>query len=384
MRKMTWLTGAFLALLVLAGCSRDDDYASKPEPAQGLKAGSAWQALPLGTAADFRGIWFADATNGWIVGGRHNIPGGLLGRTRDGGKSWKFTSGHFSPRTGGWTIAGQAVHFFDTQRGLMAGNDGIILKTEDGGENWVQVPSGSGREVLALAFIDDRNGWAVGTNSMQRTRDGGAQWEGLNGGSGRPRIDAWAATFHDEDRGWLVYKSATLMWTEDGGATWSAIALPLAESERPDFHDIFFVDERDGWVVGDEGIILHTGDGGDTWSRQETGIPDARSAARPERIQHGSKVILVDTGDRSPGLTLTAVRFVDKRRGWAAGYYAGIARSLILRTEDGGANWTVDADLIGDELRALFIVDPDHVWAIGAHVRDGPQSIYRRGSTPGK
>jgi photosystem II stability/assembly factor-like uncharacterized protein len=206
----------------------------------------------------------------------------------------------------------------------------------------------------------------------------------LNGGSGRPRIDAWAATFHDEDRGWLVYKSATLMWTEDGGATWSAIALPLAESERPDFHDIFFVDERDGWVVGDEGIILHTGDGGDTWSRQETGIPDARSAARPERIQHGSKVILVDTGDRSPGLTLTAVRFVDKRRGWAAGYYAGIARSLILRTEDGGANWTVDADLIGDELRALFIVDPDHVWAIGAHVRDGPQSIYRRGSTPGK
>ena len=51
-----------------------------------------WEALPLGTRADFRDVWFTDALHGWIAGGSFEITGGLIGRTSDGGKTWRFVS----------------------------------------------------------------------------------------------------------------------------------------------------------------------------------------------------------------------------------------------------------------------------------------------------
>ena len=86
----------------------------------------------------------------------------------------------------------------------------------------------------------------------------------------------------------------------------------------------------------------------------------------------------IDAGDRTPGFTISAVRFIDRKRGWITGFYANLGRSLILRTEDGGETWRVDADIAGEELRTLFIQGHDTAWAIGDRVREGAQAIYRR------
>ena len=104
----------------------------------------------------------------------------------------------------------------------------------------------------------------------------------------------------------------------------------------------------------------------ETWTLRwlEDAARDARYAARSLA--------------RSPGFTITAVRFVDPKRGWITGFYAGLGRSLILRTEDAGATWAVDADIPGEELYALFVQGRERLWAIGARVRPGPQSIFRR------
>ena len=53
---------------------------------------------------------------------------------------------------------------------------------------------------------------------------------------------------------------------------------------------MFFVDDQTGWVVGEEGTILATRDGGTTWTRQDTGLKDARSAAKLERIPQGRRL----------------------------------------------------------------------------------------------
>ena len=127
--------------------------------------------------------------------------------------------------------------------------------------------------------------------------------------------------------------------------------------------------------------MLTTTNGGGTWARQDTGLKDARSAAKLERIPKPGGSVVVDAGDRTPGFTITAVRFVDPNRGWITGFYAGLGRSLILRTDNAGATWVADAEIDGEELYALFVQGRERLWAIGGRVRPGPQSIYRRALT---
>jgi photosystem II stability/assembly factor-like uncharacterized protein len=348
----------------------------------------AWVALPLGTAADFRDIWFTDANHGWIAGGSYQIVDGLIGRTDDAGKTWHFTS-NITPRD---RMSVQALHFFDAEHGLAATDSGAILATADGGENWTPADrSGRAGGLSSLFFLDERRGWAAGHGDVLRTDDAGQTWIPLTpeGVDTNYRSLVRAIQFQDDTHGWAAGMNASLMRTADAGVTWEpafgpaprpagSSDTPLAAGEHPNFWDLFFVDNQTAWVVGEEGTMLTTRDGGSTWTRQNTGLKDARSAPKLERIPTAGGVQVLDAGDRTPGFTITAVRFVDRRRGWITGFYAGLGRSLILRTEDAGATWVVDADIAGEELYTLFVQGRERLWAIGARVRPGPQSIYRR------
>lgn len=64
-------------------------------------------------------------------------------------------------------------------------------------------------------------------------------------------------------------------------------------------------------AVGERGIVLLSDDEGKTW--QQAQVPSS--------------------------VTLTAVQFVDARRGWAVGHLG-----VVLHTDDGGAHWTLQLD----------------------------------------
>ena len=81
----------------------------------------AWEALPLGTKADFRSIAFTDAMHGWIAGGSYEVTGGLVGRTSDGGKTWRYVS-NLNERERD-SVA--AIHFFDPDAGIAATASGV-------------------------------------------------------------------------------------------------------------------------------------------------------------------------------------------------------------------------------------------------------------------
>jgi len=260
---------------------------------------------------------------------------------------------------------------FDSRRGIVATGTGAILSTTDGGENWTPVTRRGRVDSLSrFFFLDERRGWAAGDGDVLRTDDAGETWTPLtpDGVDVSYRSPIRAIQFQDDQRGWAAGMQASLMRTADGGVTWApafaeglrragSAATPLAAGEHPNFWDLFFVDEQTAWVVGEEGTMLTTTNGGGTWTRQDTGL------------------------NRTPGFTITAVRFVDRKRGWITGFYSGLGRSLILRTEDAGATWTVDAEIPGEELYALVVQGRERLWAIGARVRPGPQSIYRRALT---
>lgn len=355
---------ASTALVPLAACS-------------GRPAGP-WERMPLGTSADLRAVWFADAQDGWVTGGRFDVEGGLVGRTRDGGRTWRFASGIVPAGPRGLLVTG--LRFFGRDRGVAITGGAGILATVDGGANWSRVAIEGGSDYMSdLAFLGESPAWAAGDQGVWRTDDPLGGWTRIARSDRRSRSGGRAVHFVDASTGWLAGRDGSLLRTMDGGAGWEPVTLPLPAQGRPTFHDVHFLDERRGWVVGDDGFMFATDDGGASWQARETGVPDARSATKLETVRGaGGKAQQVDAGDRTPGLSLSAIRFIDAANGWLAGFYPNHGRSLILRTRDGGASWRVEAEVEGEELRALQAEGGNVLWAVGARTREGTQSIYRR------
>ena len=356
------LIGAALpGVAVLSGCARKK------------AARTAWETMPLTTAAMFNDICFTDDRNGWMVGGGWDIAAGIIGRTHDGGQTWRFESGSVPGSRHGFG----AVQFFDSLSGCMLGGGGQIFRTIDGGENWREVRDDDGRGFGALHFVDRWYGWAAGTGVV-RTTDGGDHWKwAIRGDSEHGYISGEGIFFLDHDRGWMSGLSS-LMKTFDGGESWTRVTIPIEPGVAVHLRDACFTDSRNGWVVGENGTILATTNGGETWTRQSNGVP--LPTPRPRQVvhkQHGLDT-LPDFEGPAPGLELMAVRFRDASHGWTVGFFPWEGRSVVLRTVDGGATWVEEARVPGEELRSLFIGPGGRVWTVGDRARDGASQVLLR------
>jgi len=338
------------------------------------KQPSQWQAVEVPTDADFTGLWFTDAANGWLAGSGWSVDGGIVGRTRDGGRMWRFESGILP---GGDRGAGLGrVQFRDSLRGWATAGVGRVLLTVDGGESWrpVWLPGMHGGYVHDLQFQADGQGWAAGTQ-IAHSDDMGETWRTLfESESANGYVTANAIHFIDASHGWLVGQVGALMRTDNGGSDWSRVSLPLAKDEHPTLWDITFVNTEQGWAAGERGCIFHTANGGATWERQERGVPIVRPLAKGEKPRHDVRPELETEPDR---LTVSAIRFADPQHGWAVGYYADVAEGAVLRTDDGGATWSTEHVQPGELLRSLFVLDRDHAWAAGDRARTQPQVVLR-------
>lgn len=364
-----------LIATALAGCART---AEKP-------ASQAWQPVPIDTDAAFSSVCFVDTLHGWMVGGAYNITGGLVARTRDGGNTWTYASDLVPEFRSESSVGINAVVFLTSQRGLVATTGGRILRTDDGGDNWRVVRHGrSPADHLSdFSFIDEWTGWCVGLGGVLYTNDGGEHWfPKLRSNSDNGYLGGNAIHFHDAGHGVMVGQAGEVWLTLDGGSRWEQAITPWKDGEHPNLYDLFFVDEDHGWAVGEEGTLIATTDGGLSWFRQDCGVADAKSKPRLERIRTAKGFVEVDAGDRTPSLMLSSVFFTDAHHGWVTAFYTNMGRSLLLRTSDGGATWSVDAQVAGEELRAVFMLAPDRGWAVGDRVREGQQVLLRRTPVP--
>ena len=287
-----------------------------------------WEAARRGPAGkDLNAIYFLDSKRGWIAG-----DDGFLSRTEDGGRSW-------SPQTVGTTDAINDVYFRNKEDGyLLAGNR--IYYTNDSGRMWREVrrflPVDFDRalpELYSVRFSGKKKGWIVGSVSRRDTvvdslliitNDSGASWQ-------RQRVPTREELIHldfvGDKRGWIVGASGTILYTENGGETWTA--------QRPGttatLYHVDFRNERVGWAVGERGTILRTTDGGESW------FP-----------------VVVPVRN-----TLLSVQFIDEDEGWIVG-----RGGVILRSSDGGRTWVRQESKTAQNLYALF-VDKKKGWAVG-------------------
>ena len=188
--------------------------------------------------------------------------------------------------------------------------------------------------------------------------------------------------------------SGTVMWTEDGGDTWTASLVcdssgPFIAAAQYGLASVAMADASTGWAVGQNQysaapLLLRTSDGGRTWATQDPGFllgsldsvaaADTSTAWAVGRDVGGRQAVLLQTtdggaswmprGDSYSDASLKGVACLDAERACAVGVYrtaAGHRRALILVTTDGGVGWDRRAAVPNPD----FV--PNAVCAVGNH-----------------
>ena len=283
-------------------------------------AQGGWSRQNSQTTTDLTSVFFVDANTGWVAGKNgkilHTTNGGLLWQTQDVSTTVNLESIFFADATQGWAV----------------GDTGVILHTGDGGSSWSLQNSGLVTDLKSIFFVDATTGWVAGSSGrILKTTSGGNLWA-------PPTnrvffIDFKTIFFTDASIGKLLGGQTRILSTLDGGSLWTiGQPLPPEITDGP-LNSIFFLDATTGWAVGDNTIIKTTS-AGITWERQEF----------------------------TPFTTLNSVFATAANNAWTVGTGA-----RIFRTSDGGASWNTEESGIvaGTELTSVFLVDSDNGWAVG-------------------
>ena len=255
---------------------------------------SQWINKPTNTFFDFFDCHFINVNTGYVVG-----YGNTILKTIDGGNNWINLS---FPTTANNI---NCVFFFDANTGFIGSTNDTILKTTNGGINWLNI-SAIGFQSNKITFVNQNTGWAAGFNSIAKTTNAGMNWIMKNINSNGSLF------FINEMTGWTAdYNSgsSTIYKSTDGGNAWNSQRI------NPDFKIIYafyFLDANTGWAVGYRENILKTTDGGSNWTTQR---------------------------DIAGGAGLYSVYFVNQNTGWIAGDFNFGGGSEVLYTTNGGDIW---------------------------------------------
>ncbi len=314
----------------------------------GALAQSAWEVqLMTGNSGDgLNDVYFIDELAGWAVGDE-----GLVLRTTDGGETWDNINSGFSQNF-------YSVHFVNADRGWIAGYnngsplDGVLLRTTNGGQSWTPQLSGMDNHYEVVHFIDEDTGWVAGNFTSQpipyvitRTTNQGGNWfPSFFDEQVGPYTELF---FYDFDHGWAATIDG-IYFAGQGGTE-----LSLQHTLNPNFgpaNSLFFIDEDTGWVAGGSWAdqCMHriffgkTTNGGADWD------------------------ILESSNDSS--YYYTDVFFTTPETGWmVTSSFCNPPIGKIFFSEDGGDTWSEVYSTTDFELSALHFTSPQTGWAVGSH-----------------
>ncbi|MDC2953873.1 oxidoreductase [Streptomyces gilvifuscus] len=257
-------------------------------PAQaGERPAPHWELKDTGTpGVRFRGLAAVGRDTAWVAGTQ-----GTVLRTTDGGASWR----NVSP-PGASELQFRDVEAFDARRAVVLaigeGEASRVYRTDDGGATWTESFRNTDAKAFydCMTFFDRRHGLAMsdpvdGRFRILSTGDGGRSWKVLPSAGMPPALDGEAGFAASGQC--LVASGPSDVWLATGG--------------------------------GARARVLHSADRGLTWTAADTPIP---------------------AGDPAKGVF--ALAFRDRAHGLAVGgdYRADQASPRAAAvTGDGGRTW---------------------------------------------
>ena len=112
----------------------------------------------------------------------------------------------------------------------LAGDDGVQLKSTDGGNNWEVNDHSVNWDIYNMQFINSNVGFQTTENGrVRKTMDGGITWADYSTDFSEVLEGLF---FMDTDIGYVVARSGNVYKSVDGGETWSPNSVSLLGSER--------------------------------------------------------------------------------------------------------------------------------------------------------
>ncbi len=178
------------------------------------------------------------------------------------------------------------IFFIDDKEGWVGGHDTLILHTVDGGENWeiqYEDPITGGdipKPILDIVFKDKNNGYAIGAYGlMLTTSDGGDNWEEVETSDGLyDLLESKEMEPEPNFNSMIFYKGKLLIVgelgtilvfddTAEGVDRWQVVDSPYTGS----FFGVKELNTGELFIYGLRGNLYRSSDGGQSWDKIETG-----------------------------------------------------------------------------------------------------------------
>jgi len=219
-----------------------------------------WLDISLTPPVDFRGMAMTSATSLIAVG-----PNGAI---------WQYSSETWIQRDSGVSTDLNEVSFLDATSGMIVGNSGTILATDDGGESWEyrEAPEGLDADIVALDYYSKIRAYAitdeghivksVGTNSGTAA---GYVWELVEIESADRNtslgLELNSIDVSSVNKFLVSGPSNYTALSLDGGNILTSQINPLSSTK--DFNHVLFLNLFDAVIVGEDGVILFSENAGE-------------------------------------------------------------------------------------------------------------------------
>ncbi|TSC61568.1 MAG: hypothetical protein Greene041614_1002, partial [Parcubacteria group bacterium Greene0416_14] len=151
--------------------------------------------------------------------------------------------------------------------GPFIGGNGVILKTDNGGDTWVSQLIPVTNPLRGISCLTSNLCYVSGDGgALLKTINGGASWTRL--GVGTPAADQyyWSIFAIDAAHVVAVGNAGKIFRTTNSGATWSE----MSSGTFNNLTGVYFANGAIGWAVGG-GSLLKTINGGTNWYPMPSG-----------------------------------------------------------------------------------------------------------------
>lgn len=283
----------------------------------------------------------------------------------------------------------QNCFFINPGTGWITGDSGIILKTTNSGNSFHVINTGITNTIESVYFTSPYDGWATAIQSeldsvnypgtiILKTNDGGFNW--INYRYPDTNVFFPVIYFTDSNNGYMGGFGSTIVYTTNSGLSWLESFTDSASIYYPVL-SIKFFDHLSGYACGGffdiAGVVWKTSDGGRNWLREITGPEPFR-----DMYIFNSDMTFLTGGDFKFGVSIsktfnggnnwqteflgifgvgTAIDFRTPYEGWISLGFAG----KFLYSIDSGNNWTEIYTPDTTKINDIQFVDSLNGWAVG-------------------